>query len=325
MKRSIRAALFLIGLAGLLTATPAARSQDVTDADQTILAFVTNNPSDYWTICRKGAEAAQRKCPGVSVQFVMPADGTTATQETDVNDLLTKGVRGIAISPVDPSNQTEFFNEIAAKTNLITSDSDAPRSKRLCFIGTDNHAAGVMAGRLIQQALPHGGKIMLFVGKPDAQNAHDRIQGIHDALRGSHVQILGVMQDDADHARAKANAAQTLRKYPHIAALVGIWSYNGPAIFSAVAEAHKTNRVKMVCFDEEQDTLNGVKSGAIYATVVQQPYQFGYQSVVMLARLAKGDKTVLPASGRVIVPTLAITRGNVRAYIQQRDDRLAAE
>ena len=290
---------------------------------QTKLAFVTNNPSDYWTICRKGCEKAARELPGVDLQFVMPDDGTVATQKADVDDLIAKGVQGIALSPVDPTNETPYLNQIAAKTALITSDSDAARSDRQCFIGTDNTAAGRMAGRLIKQALPHGGLIMLFVGKSDAQNAHDRIQGIREALQGSRVRILGVRTDDTDHARAMTNVSEALVKYPHLAGLVGIWSYNGPAILSAVQDAGKVGKVKIVCFDEEETALAGVQHGAIYATVVQQPYAFGYQSVKMLARLARGDRSAIPAGRRLIIPTLTLKRGDVAAYEAQQAKRLA--
>ncbi len=289
---------------------------------ETMLAFVTNNPSDYWTICRKGTEAAQKELPGVQVQFVMPDDGTAATQKRDVDDLLAKGVKGIAISPVDPTNETPYLNTVAAKTNLITSDSDAADSKRLCYLGTDNHAAGVMAGGLIKEAIPQGGKIMLFVGKRDAQNARDREQGIRDALKGSNVSIVDVRTDDADHGRAKANAADALVKYPDLSCLVGLWSYNGPAIVSAVKDAGKVGKVKIVAFDQEADTLAGIKSGAVYGTVVQQPYEFGYKSVKLLAQLAQGNKSGVPASKLVIIPTQAIKAGNLAAYQAQQDKLL---
>ena len=314
--------LLILALAGL-TITVRAQAPDPGGAgSKTLLAFVTNNPSDYWTICRKGTEAAAKELGNVSVQFVMPDDGTAATQKRDVDDLLTRGVQGIAISPVDPQNETPYLNTVAGKTSLITSDSDAAQSKRLCYIGTDNHAAGFQAGQLIKKALPRGGQIMLFVGFRNAQNAHDRELGIRDALRGSHVQLLAVQEDNADHARAKQNAADALVQHPHIAALVGLWSYNGPAILSAVRDAGKTGKVKIVCFDEEPDTLEGVKNGEIYATVVQQPYQFGYQSVKLLARLAKGHKSAIPPSKRIIVPTLAIKRNNVTAYVKNREKLL---
>ncbi len=296
-----------------------------TTAKKTRLAFVTNNPSDYWTICRKGTEAAAKDLGTVEVEFVMPADGTAVMQKQDVDDLLAKGVQGIAVSPVDPANETPYLNGVAAKTNLITADSDAGASRRLCYVGTDNHAAGVMAGHLIKKALPHGGQIMLFVGITRARNAHDRMAGIEDALRGSNVTILGVRTDDTDHARAKQNVTDTLAQYPHIAALVGLWSYNGPAIYSAVWQKGKTGKVRIIAFDEENDTLNGIRDGAIYGTITQQPYRFGYESVKMLAALARGHKSVIPAGRRLIIPTLAITRGNLEAYQARHRKQLAGD
>ena len=282
---------------------------------QTLLAFVTNNPSDYWKICNKGVNAAAAKLGSVSVQFVQPADGSVQTQKQDVDDLLAKGAKGIAISPVDPPNETDYLNTVAAKTNLITSDSDAPNSNRLCYIGTDNHAAGVMAGGLIKKAIPGGGKIMLFVGKSDAQNAHDRISGIQDALKGSNIQIIDTRTDDTDRARAKQNAADAIVSHPDLAGMVGIWSYNGPAIYGAVKAANKQGKIQIVAFDQEEDTMTGIKDGTIYAAVVQQPYQFGYKSVVLLNQLAHGDKSGIPANKLIIIPTQAITKSNIDSYL----------
>ena len=73
-------------------------------------------------------------------------------------------MQGIAISPVDPDNQTQLINETAGKVLVVTQDSDAPNSNRAFYVGTDNVAAGRQAGELIKEALPQGGKIMLFVG-----------------------------------------------------------------------------------------------------------------------------------------------------------------
>lgn len=299
------------------SAAPAASSAPV-GSDYSI-AFVTNNASDYWTIVRKGAEAAIAGKPNVHLQFIMPADAQAATQKSDVDDAIAKGVKAIAISPIDAKNQTPWLDEVAAKVPLITQDSDAPDSKRLCYIGTDNHAAGLMAGQLIREALPQGGKIMLFVGKRDAQNAHDRELGVRDALKGSNIQILDVRTDDADHGRAKTNAADALVHDPDLAAMVGLWSYNGPAILSAVQDANDVGKVKIICFDEEDQTLAGIKSGAIYGTVVQQPWQFGNLGTKMLMDLANGNTQNVPKSGLNIIATQAIKKDNVDAFKAKLD------
>lgn len=281
------------------------------------LAFVTNNASEFWTIARKGTEKAAKDIPNIEVEFRIPADGTAAEQQRQVDDLLAKGIHGIAISPVDPKNQTAMLNRAASQTLVVTQDSDAPDSDRSCYIGTDNVAAGRQAGELVKEALPQGGKIMVFVGVLDAANAQQRYQGLKEALAGSNVSIIDVRTDNTDRVRAKSNASDTLVNNPDIAGMVGLWSYNGPAILAAVREANKLDKVKIIAFDEEDETLNGIKDGAIYATVVQQPFEFGYQSMALMSKVLNGDKSGIPASKQIFVPTIAVKKADVEEFIKK--------
>ena len=281
------------------------------------LAFVTNNASDFWTIARKGTEKAAGELPNADIEFRINSDNTAAEQQRVVDDLLAKGIDGIAISPVDPVNQLQMLNRAAQQALVITQDSDAPSSNRVCYIGTDNVAAGRQAGGLVKEALPQGGKIMVFVGTLDAANAQQRYQGLKEALQGSNIQILDVRTDGADRVRAKSNAADTLVNQPDIAGMVGLWSYNGPAIVGAIRDAGKTGKVKIVAFDEEDETLNGIKEESIYATVVQQPFEFGYQSMKLIARILDGDRSGIPASKQIFVPTLAIKKADVDDFAKK--------
>ena len=277
------------------------------------LAFVSNNASSFWTIARAGCNDAKKELGNVDVDFRIPSSGTAAEQRQILDDLAAKGIDGIAVSPVDPANQTEFLNKIAARTLLVCHDSDAPASKRVCYIGTDNIAAGVEAGKLIKEALPNGGKIMVFVGTLDAQNAKERFAGLKKALEGSKVEILDVRTDETDRVRAQKNVEDTLVSYPDVACLVGLWSYNGPAIVHGLKSSGKTGQVEIVCFDEEEETLAAVASGVIHATVVQQPYEFGKQAITRMAKYLGGDKAAL-AGGTEIVPTLSIRKDNVAEF-----------
>jgi ribose transport system substrate-binding protein len=281
------------------------------------LAFVTNNSADFWTIARRGVEKADEELPEVEAEFRLTADGTAAEQQRIIDDLLTKGVDGIAISPVDPQNQTAMIDAAAKRTVVFTQDSDAPQTMRICYIGTDNLAAGRQAGQLIREAIPEGGDVMLFVGKLDARNAQERVQGIKETLAGSNIRIIDVRTDDVDDVRAKANAADTLVRYPDIKGLVGLWSYNGPAILNAVREAGRVGRVRIVAFDEADETLRGVSEGAIHATVVQQPYEFGYQTITRMAQAVRGDRSFIPDNRQIIVPTLVVNRTNVEEFTRR--------
>lgn len=326
-KRTLTLCSFLLGASllagcggGTNTATNAGANagNSATAAGKEIkLAFVTNNASDYWTIARKGVEKADGELADVKVEFKLPGEGTAAEQKRIIDDLTSTGVQGIAISPVDPDNQTQLINDTAKKALVITQDSDAPSSDRALYIGTDNVATGRQAGELVKEALPNGGKIMVFVGKSDARNAAERFQGLKEALQGSKVEIIDIRTDDTDRARAKTNAADTLVKYADIAGMVGLWSYNGPAILNAIKDAGKLDKVKIICFDEEDETLAGVKEGSIFATVVQQPYEFGYQSVILMSKIIKGDKSVIPANKQINVPTLVVKKDTVEEFTKK--------
>jgi ribose transport system substrate-binding protein len=229
-------------------------------------------------------------------------------------DLLVKGVTGIAISPRDPKNQTDVLDNAAGTASLVCTDSDAPQSKRLCYIGTDNYKAGLVAGKEMVKALPNGGKVMLFVGTLEAENAAQRRKGILDATKGTKVQIIGCLTDNTDHTKAKSNVEDALVKYPDIAGFMGLWSYNGPAIAEAVKAAKKQDKVKIVTFDEDAATLQAVKDGVIVCTVVQKPYQFGYQSMKILGALARKGKVEIPANKIIDTGVDVINKQNVDSF-----------
>lgn len=299
---------------GLLGLSATGCGQKESGGEQVRLAFVAGAATDFWTFAKRGCEKAGRELPGVKIDFRFTTGGTAVDQRSVLDDLMTRGVDGLAVTPLDPVNQKPMIDRVAAGVPMVITDSDIPGSPRICYVGTDNVEAGRVAGGLVKEVLPDGGKIMLFVGKADAQNAKERIQGLRQALEGSKIEIVDVRTDDIDRIRAKANVSDTLVKYPDISGLVGLWSYNGPMIVDAVREAGKLGKVKIVAFDEESDTINGVKDGHIYATVVQQPFEFGYQSMKLLAQVARGDRSGIPADKKINIPVQVIRQADAEAF-----------
>ena len=284
-------------------------------------AFVVNTPSSFWTFAEAGVRRAEAEL-GVEVDFRMPQTGSVDEQQRILEDLLAREVDGIAISPIDPENMTALLDQVAARTLLVTHDSDAPASRRLAYVGTDNVAAGRAAGAEILKALPEGGEIVLFVGRLDAQNARERKQGIEEALAGSAVTILDTRLDQGDQARAQENAEAMLVAHPGVDALVGLWSYNGPAILHAVRSAGKVGAVRIVCFDEDAATLDGIADGAIDATLVQRPFEFGYRTIRLLDDIAGRGAAAIPAGGVIDTGVVVVTRKNVAAFRAELDELL---
>lgn len=299
-------------------------------AGPTRIAYVTNCVDPFWDVAAAGVRAAEKEF-GVEVEVVFPSPGTIDEQRQKVQDLLVRGIDGLAISPIDGANMTPFLDEVAGRVKLITHDSDAPGSKRLCFIGVDNYAAGRACGKLLREALPDGGKVALFVARLEQDNARKRRQGVIDellgrsvdptrndaidaALSGNGFTIVGTRTDDSISTQAKANAEDVLVKHPDLAGMVGLFAYNAPACLEALRGAGRVGQVKVVSFDEQDATLAAIGAGEIVGTVSQNPYQYGYQSVRILAALCKGDTSVLPAGGVLGTDPTVVTSANLAEF-----------
>ena len=323
MKRSIQTKFIcLLALIFALSASCGSPPPRAPKVGKTV-AFITNASSDFWKIARKGTEKADTELADVTVVFKTTNTGAVEEQNGLIRDALDNDrADALAISVVDPAAQKKLINEATSRAWVITQDSDAPDSARSLYLGADNHAAGRQAGELIKKALPQGGKIMVFVGKRDVQNARERFEGLKESLQGSKVEIIDLLTDDADSGRARENAYQTLKKYPDIAGMVGLWSYNGPAILQALSPEGKLGQIKIVCFDDERATLAAIKEGTIFGTVAQQPFEYGYQAIQAAAKILRGDRSVIPASKTILIPTVVIQKNNVDDYTKKLNQLL---
>ncbi len=304
------------------------------------VAYVTNGIASFWVIAEKGAMDGGKKF-NADVNVQMPANGVE-DQKRMCQDLLAQGIDGIAISPIDPDNQGELLAEISQHTKLITQDSDAPDSDRLCYIGVDNYTAGRMCGALVKEAMPEGGSVMIFVGRLGQANARLRRQGVIDELldrdhdptrydepgageiKGDTYSVLDTRTDGFDFGKAKANAQDAIAKYDDLGCMVGLFAYNPPLMLDAVREANKIGKIKIVAFDEEAASLQGIVDGEVYGTVVQNPYKYGYESVRVLAGLARGDESVIPEGGFIDIPARQIRKNNVDEFWAELKRRTAA-
>jgi len=292
-----------------LSATPAAAQE------KKKLAFVVNAASDFWKLAEAGVKKAQAELPSYELQFKYPAQGTAALQNALMDDLVAGGTKAIMISSVDPKTSIDAFNRIAKQVPLFTTDSDAPASNRIAYLGSSNTLAGEQAGQLAVKAMPKGGKCMGFVGFLGADNAKERIAGFRKAVAGKSIELVDVRGDDVDFAKARSNVDDVLAAKPDINCMVGFYSYNPPKIYEALKAANKLGKITVIAFDEDPITLGAVKEGTFAGTVVQQPYEWGYQGMkLMAAYLEDKSKAKIPADKLIIVPTKVIDKGNVDVF-----------
>ena len=308
------------------------------DSGKTKLAFVTNASADFWSYSHAGVKQFEKDHPDVEVIF-KAGDGTPAKQKQIVDDLISSGVKGIAISPIDPVAQTKMINEWAEKIKVICCDSDAPQANRVCYFGTDNIEGGRRVGTLVKEALAGKEgkqKIMVFVGIKEVANAQERFQGTKESLEGTNVEIIDLLTDDVDFAKARKNAENTLTTHPDVAALVGLWEYNPPQLLNALDGAGKLGAIQVVGFDENFATLRAIDEGNCQGTVCQNPYVFGYDSMGILRDIIVDgkaeDEVVAAAKAKhggpendpklIFVDTRVIRKGEGLAYLNECQERL---
>lgn len=253
---------------------------------------------------------------GVHVELKYPPTGSVEEQNRILEDLANQSYSGVALSVIAPEDQVREINRATERMNVVTTDSDAPKSARISFVGPRQADAGAAAGREIVKLLPNGGQIAVFCGDLTAQNAVERMSGIKSAIAGKNIDIVAMKEDGKDRTRARAQVEDIINSYPKIAVLVGLWSYNGPAIRDALMGSGRAGQIHAVTFDEEQGTLDGIQAGVIDATIVLTPFDYGYRSAKLLYDLAQQGEAARPANGVIDTGYRVIHATDLAAFRQ---------
>jgi len=243
----------------------------------------------YWAEVQLGTEAAAKKL-GVGVNFFVPQKEDSNAQVSRLETFIASGVSGIAFAASDPSSVKRVIDDaVAQDIPCVALDTDAPQTKRIGYIGTDNYTAGRIAGETLGKILNGRGKVAISTGSLSATNSRERMQGFKDVLGEKYpaVRIITLPADKEDSAVAQTNAESALIADPDLTAFYGVYAINGPACAKAVRAADKVGKVRVVCFDTTPDHMKLIKSGGIDATVGQRPYMMGYKSVEFLYRARK--------------------------------------
>jgi ribose transport system substrate-binding protein len=311
------AVVLTAGLVALLPACGGGGGAGGGKSGRAKVAIVTNTTDPFWDICQAGAMKGAKDFD-IDVVFKQPVEMVVDTQMKVVEDVSKLGIKGLAVSVINPKEQTPRLKAMAQDlplNNFLTMDNDAPDTGRLCYIGVDNFEAGKEAGRQVKAALPGGGTVALFIGTTDSANAVKRVAGVLSELAGKDVQaevakgqydekygdyVLYRKQpitDGGARDRALANAGdalELLKNTPNVC-LVGLYAYNPAKILEAANTKGMVDKVKIVGFDEDLATLDGVIQGKIFASVSQDPFGYGYETVRWMRHVIDGkDKKELP-------------------------------
>jgi ribose transport system substrate-binding protein len=296
----------LLGLVGLIALPGCGGSKEKR------IIILTNGYSPFWDAAKVGMNEAATdfKLKDAGLQAVLDAnDGQPEGQVTKLRQYASQSdIVAIGISACDAGNESvaDELRKLKDKgIHIVTIDSDIDRETlrdtRFAFIGTDNLAGGIELGKCLKNLRPEGGQYVTFVGRTGAQNAIDRIEGVRRGA-GKKFERKEIMGDDTDEDRARKNVGDAMGKYPKLDTLVGIWSYNAPAIADVVKKKDRRKDFTVVVFDAEPLAIQHMADGMIDAMVVQNPYQMGYQGVRLMKALVQDDqatiKEMLPDKGK---------------------------
>lgn len=326
--------LHLLLLIVLLVALVASCGPKQTPAKPSVENFrvvvIGKSVHPYWSNVELGVKAAARDLGLREDQaiFFVPPTEDVAKQIEVMETYIAQKVTGIAIAPSDPAALEPVMKK-AAEAGIIVTTLDTPpveNSVSLVYIGTDNYSAGRMAGEVMKQLLPEGGKVGIGRGSDTALNALQRTQGFLDAIAGTKIQALEPVNDKEDAARALELANSVLSAHPDLAGAFGVYAYNGPAWATAIKEAGKAGQIKLVCFDATTDIINGIKEGVIHATIAQREYDMGYKSVQLIYLIATKGKDAAFAemgvkNGVIDTGVDVITAKNLKEYEASLDAR----
>ncbi len=267
------------------------------------IIILTNGDSPYWDACREGLGAAnsELKLADAGLKAVLDVnDGTPQGQLSKLQQYGTQSdIAAIGVSAIDANNVAvaDELRSLQKKgVKVLTIDSDLDRAQfrdaRFAFIGTDNLTGGKVLGTCAKGLRAGGGEYVTFVGRTGAQNAIERIEGFAQGA-GEKFTARDKMADDTDKDRARENVRNAIRNHAGLNVLVGIWSYNAPAIVDVVRELDRRKDFTIVVFDAEPLAITAMKGGQIDAMVVQNPFLMGYQGVKLMKSMIAGDKAVI--------------------------------
>jgi ribose transport system substrate-binding protein len=256
-----------------------------------------NNP--FFDFARDGCQKRAKELGNIECIYKGPVEHEPATQAQIIQDFITQRVDGLAISVADVAAMTKSIEAAtAAGVPVITFDADAPSSKRISYIGTNNKEFGLALGKQLLQLRPDGGKYAMVSGGPGAKNLAERVDGVREALKGSKwVEVAGsptFCNDDPALAVQQMTDLRTAT--PDLAAIipVGGWPMFAPEGFKAFASRNKkdidSGKFKLVVADTLKMQLELLSDGYANALVGQRPFEMGQKSMDILLAIKKGEK-----------------------------------
>jgi ribose transport system substrate-binding protein len=296
------------------------------DSKETYILVTSNTRIPYWQEALAGLNRAGSEMK-VTVAMVGPNRYDAKAQREDLQTAIHDKPSGILISAADADLVTaDIDSAVQQGIPVVTIDSDAPASKRLFFIGSDNYRSGRLGGDLLVKLLGGKGNVVMFT-YPHQNNLIERQHGYESAFAGHpNIQVTQAVDVQGDPATAYKTAKQLLSTKVKVDAFVCLEAVAGPQVGDVVSETNSTGKVTVMAMDTDRGTLKWIQQGVISATIAQKPYTMAYLGVKLLddihhhmpasltANFAQDSFSQLPSF--VDTGTFIVDKQNVSRFIE---------
>jgi simple sugar transport system substrate-binding protein len=281
--------------------------------DSVKIGFITKFPVPFFATMENAAKAYAAAHPGVEIIF---GQGTSATdiegQIALIESMVTKGVKGIAVTPVDPTVAAALDKAIAAGVKVVLMDNNIPGwTGRTALATTNNYNAGRIAGQYLKTVLKNGDTLGILEGVPGVPSLDDRVKGMLEGLQGVEVKIVGRGATNCTEELGINVAEDLLTKNPELKAIYAACGPPAAGAAQAIKNAHiADHRVLLVGFDFCCGEKEAIAAGIEDASVAQFPAKMAGLGVDALVKAIRGEKVEsLIDSGAALV-----TRENMDSF-----------
>jgi len=298
------------------------------DSDEKYFLVSTNLQIPYWQQAGAGFAdaAAQLK---VHARFVGPQSYDPRAEQQAFRQAVQEKPAGILLHVVEPALlMYDIDKAVEAGIPVITIDADAPASKRLFFIGTNNYQAGMLGGKRLARELKEKGNVVFFT-MPEQTNLADRLRGYREALvRYPEIRVVRVV-DIAGNPHVAFDTVTDLlsTQRDQVDAFVCLEAQAGREVATVLSDRHVQDKVVMA-MDADPDTLDWIQKGVVVATIAQKPYTMAMVGLRMLDDLhhnrpprldAQWSKdSFAPVPAFVDTGSAFIDKNNLTAFRQAR-------
>jgi ribose transport system substrate-binding protein len=280
MKRIVLVALLLLVVLGL----PMFGQAKVAPKDQLYIEVSALGNLDYFYDHKMGMQMVGKEL-GVRTEYVGPAEYDMNAMVAAFEQAIAKKPQGLVVVGFEPSLNAIVDKAVGLGIPVVTVDADLPGSKRLAFVGTGNFNAGVVGGTKLATLIGGKGKVAIMT-KPGQSNLEERIAGYKSALaKFKDIELVQIADTQSDPTIAAQAAATLLQKFPDLAGFGCVEAAGGAGAATAVREAKKAGKVKIVSMDRGNEILDAIKEGVISASVAQQTALMPYYATIILYNL----------------------------------------